>query len=338
MVKGIVLEQQELYLLITRHFNTQATIEEETFLEEWLAASEENRQTYATLENIWQSATVAPDEENIAAALQLVKQRIDNRQHNNVFVLLKKYGIAAAIAGIVISNMLIFSKQLFQGHSTLYIEKKSLPGQILKEIMPDGTVVYLAPASSIRYREDFGKTQRTISLEGEAFFEVTKDAHQPFYVQAGTLSVHVLGTRFNVTHYKNAANTVVSLVDGKVQVHLSHTDTAYTLQPGQELYYDNQSQYAYQRMYDVAAVTGWTARLLVFRNEPLSVVAHRLEQLYDVKISFDDPAIKDYRLFARFKDQPLSYILDVIKETDNLDYTINGKEIRFFVNNTYHSH
>jgi hypothetical protein len=53
VVKGIALEQQELYLLITRHFNRQATIEEETFLEEWLAASEENRQTYATLENIW---------------------------------------------------------------------------------------------------------------------------------------------------------------------------------------------------------------------------------------------------------------------------------------------
>jgi ferric-dicitrate binding protein FerR (iron transport regulator) len=338
MEKG--LEQKELYLLITRHFNEQTVPWEEDFLAEWLESAEENRQTYRVLHEIWLASQQGHDEALVAAALQDVKQRIRSRQQNGLIAIISRYrwqtAIAAAVAGIIISSML-FLRQQPHHQALAYIEKKTQPGQMLKDTMPDGTIVHLAPKSSIRYTQAFGKHDRNIILEGQAFFEVTKDAHQPFTVKAGDLSVQVLGTRFNVTYYKGVDSAAVSLVDGKVQVNVPAEKKPYELQPGQELYYDSHDQHAYTRNYDVEAITGWTSRLLIFRNEPLSVVAHKLEQLYDVKISFNDPAMTGYKLFARFNDKPLKYILDVIKATDNLDYTIDGKQIRFTTNNAYHS-
>ncbi|PSL25448.1 FecR family protein [Chitinophaga ginsengisoli] len=326
------MEQKELYLLITRHFNEQAAPWEEDFLAEWLESAEENRETYRILQEIWLASQQQHDEELVINALRDVKQRIRGRQQKGFIAAISRYrwqtGVAAAVAGIITSSI-FFLRQQPHRQTLAYVEKKAQPGQVLKDTMPDGTIVHLAPQSSIRYAQAFGKHDRRILLEGQAFFEVTKDAHQPFTVQAGDLSVRVLGTRFNITYYKGVDSAAVSLVDGKVQVNVPAQQQPYELQPGQELYYDSHDQHAYTRNYDVEAITGWTSRLLVFRNEPLSVVAHKLEQLYDVEISFAHPAMAGYKLFAKFNDKPLKYILDVIKATDNLDYTINGKQIRF---------
>jgi transmembrane sensor len=334
------LEQQELYLLITRHFNGQTEAWEEDFLAEWLESAEENKQTYDILKDVWQASHPQHNDVLVSAALQDVKQRIHSRRQPILIAMMKQYrtqiAAAAVVTGIVISSMFYLRHQA-KPHTVAYVERTGLPGQVLKLTMPDSTVVHLAPRSMIRYAQSFGKTDRNVILEGEAFFDVSKDALHPLTVQAGTLSVKVLGTRFNVAHYKGTDSAAVSLVDGKVQVTVPAQQRPFELQPGQELYYDSHAQQAYTRDYDVESVTGWTSRLLVFRNESLAVVARRLEQLYDVEIIFADPAMANYKLFAKFSNKPLHYILDVIKATDNLDYTINGKQIRFTTNNAYQS-
>jgi ferric-dicitrate binding protein FerR (iron transport regulator) len=327
------LEQQELFLLITRHFNNQTLPWEEDFLADWLESKEENRQTYQTLQEIWQASKQQHDEVLLSAALQDLKRRI--RRQRGVSAIVSRYRIqitaAAAVAGIIMGTLLFFRTASHKNVIT-YIEKKSMPGQVLKATMPDGTIVYLAPQSSIRYTTAFGESDRNIILKGEAFFEVTGNARQPFTVQAGELSVQVLGTRFNITHFNGNDSAAVSLVDGKVRVKVPAHDMPYELHPGEELYYSHHGQRAYTRNYDLETVTGWTSRSLVFRNESLAIVARKLEQLYDVEITFADPAMANYKLFAKFDDKPLGYILDVIKATDNLDYTINGKQIRFTTN------
>ena len=179
--------------------------------------------------------------------------------------------------------------------------------------MKDGTLVHLAPQSKLRYRN------REIILEGEAFFEVKEDAHKPFSVTAGKLLINVLGTRFNVS------DSAVSLVDGRVQVMVK--DSAYNLKPGDELYYNTKDERCYQRKYDVEAVTGWASALLVFRNETFASAALKIEKMYDVKIIFLDSETANSKLFATFSNKPLTYVLDIIKASDNLDYTIKGKNV-----------
>jgi ferric-dicitrate binding protein FerR (iron transport regulator) len=297
------LEQQDIYLLIADHFDAQTTTEEEAFLTDWLQQSAENREIFSVLQEIWTTDKVQ-DNEIITAGLKNVKYKIAASRRRVRYI-----AAAAMIAVLVISCALLFYRP---GNS--YIEQTSLAGQVLHLRLPDGTLVHLAPKSTIRYP---AKAGREIILEGEAFFEVNKDAHHPFSVRAGKLSVNVLGTRFNVS------DTAVSLVDGKVQVTVA--EKAYTLTPGRQLRYKD-GRY-YEQAYDVDDVTGWASALLVFRNESFASAAAKIEKMYDVKIIFSDPETANYRLFAKFSNKSLTYVLDVIKASDNLDYTIKGKTV-----------
>lgn len=298
------MEQQELYLLIVRHLNAKSTIEEALFLTAWLQESAENRETFSELKEIWAAGEEMPDEETINEGLNNVKYKI---AASNRTIYRRYIAAAAMIAVVVVSCALLFYR------ADSYVEQSTLAGQVMHLKLPDGTLVHLAPESTIRYRN------REIILEGEAFFEVNKDVHHPFTVIAGKLSVNVLGTRFNVS------DTAVSLVDGKVQVRVK--DNTYTLQPGQQLYYNAKAARCYQRTYDIEAVTGWASALLVFRNESFASAAAKIEKMYDVKIIFSDPETANSRLFAKFSNKPLTYVLDVIKASDNLDYTIKGKNV-----------
>lgn len=293
------MEQQEIYLLIIRHLNAKSTVEEAVFLTEWQQQSAGNREMYAELKEIWDADRIS-DSEVINNGLKNVKSKIA-ASRRKIYI---RYAAAAAMIALVV---VFFSRQ------DSYIEKSTLAGQVMHLHLTDGTLVHLAPKSKIRYRN------REIILEGEAFFEVTKDAHRPFSVSAGKLFVNVLGTRFNVS------DTAVSLVDGKVQVKVK--DSAYSLQPGEQLYYDTKTARCYQREYDVEVVTGWASALLVFRNETFASAALKIEKMYDVKIIFSDPETANSRIFAKFSNKPLTYVLDVIKASDNLDYTIKGKNV-----------
>jgi len=289
------MEQQEIYLLIVRHLNLETTTEEETFLRTWLKESTEHRETYNTLKAIWK-ADAAPV--NNEKALAAVKYKIAASKRK-IYI---RYAAAAVMVGILAS--FLFKQQP-------YTEKVALAGQVMKIRLEDGTLVHLAPAGKLRYRN------REVILDGEAFFDVAKDAHKPFTVKAGGLTVNVLGTRFNVS------DTAVSLVDGRVQV-VANNQT-YDLQPGEQLYKHNNNYY--ERAYDVDEVTGWKSSILVFRNESFATAAARIEKMYDVKIVFTDPETASSRIFARFENKPLSYVMDVIREADNLDYIIKGKTI-----------
>lgn len=296
------MEQQELYLLIVRHLNAATTKEEEALLTVWLQESAENRETYNSIQEIWKSEQELTDNAVITTGLHAVKNKIAARRRK----LYRTYAAAAAMLGVIIVSATLFFK------NDPYTEVAAA-GQITHLTLKDGTLVHLSPASKIRYR------QRDIILDGEAFFEVAKNEHAPFTVKAGELTIKVLGTKFNVS------DTAVSLVDGKVQV-TAHAQT-YTLQPGEQLFYNKNEQRCIQREYDVEEVTGWASSILVFRNEIFASAAAKIEKMYDVKIHFTDPETASYRLFARFENKSLEYVLDVIKAADDLDYTIKGKDV-----------
>lgn len=293
------MEQQAFYLLIIRHLNKETNAGEEQVLQDWLNANPANRDTYSTLQQIWQAGRMQ-DEELINKGYRQVRQRFMRRK------LIQWTSVAAAaIVAAVIATTLISREAPYK--------EAIAGGKVTKVRLEDGTQVYLSPSAKIRYR------QREIILDGEAFFEVDPQPHQPFSVRAGDLQIAVLGTSFNVS------DTAVSLVNGKVRVTVK--DRVYMLAPGEQLYYNKDSQQCAQRQYDIDEVTGWRSSLLVFRNEPLANAANRIAQLYNVQIVFTDDEVKAYRLFAKFDNKPLEYVLEMIKAADDIDYSIKDKTV-----------
>ena len=87
-----------------------------------------------------------------------------------------------------------------------------------KIVLSDGTGIWLGPQTSLVYPAKFQPKSRTVKLNGEAFFEVTKDPERPFKIQSGELTTTVLGTSFNIDAYAGEKSASVTVLTGKVSV------------------------------------------------------------------------------------------------------------------------
>lgn len=325
------MKEQELYLLITRYLSEQTSAEENEQLMDWIAADKKNGQVFEEVKQIWLGAERITDPGSIHA---LAKLRSKIAAEDDTYVqtksrriLLYRFAAAAAILVAVIATWRIFSfRQPLREVS--YLKEVTLSGQKKEVILADGTKVVLGPESSLSYPESFEKNSRMVSVEGQAYFEVSKAPHLPFIVQTSVLTVQVLGTHFNVNAGGEQSLSSVALLEGAVKVKLKEKiNEEYLLKPGEELSVNHSTHEVSQHPLDSAAVLGWQNNVLIFKNEQFGSAAYRIEKMYGVKIVFKDPAAANTRLYATFRNQPLPDVMEMICTSGVLVYHQEGDTI-----------
>lgn len=325
------MKEQELYLLITRYLSKQTSAEENEQLANWMAGDKRNEQVFEDVKQIWLGPQRITDPGSIHA---LSKLRSRMAAEDDTYVQAKprriqlyRIAAAAAILVAVVAAWRIFSFRQ-PSHQISYLKETTLSGQKKKITLADGTKVVLGPESSFSYPASFDKDSRTVAVEGEAYFEVSKAPHLPFIVQTSVLTVQVLGTHFNVNARGNQPLSSVALLEGAVKVKLKEkVNEEYLLKPGQELSVNHHTHQVYQHALDSIAVLGWQNNILKFRNEQFGSAAYRIEKMYGVKIVFKDQAAANTRLYATFRDQPLSDVMDMICTSGILAYHQEGDTI-----------
>ncbi|MDP4184294.1 MAG: DUF4974 domain-containing protein, partial [Bacteroidota bacterium] len=160
---------------------------------------------------------------------------------------------------------------------------------------------------------------REVSIEGEAFFEVSHNPKMPFIIHAAGSRIKVLGTSFNVKAYSKTNIVEVIVKSGKVQfLHddtLLQKDKTIVLASGDKGVYEKSSgKIQKQHNYDVNYIA-WLTKSLDFRDTPLEEVIEKISEVYQVQIIIEDKSLKDYRLNAQFEQKTLSHILQVIELT-----------------------
>ncbi|QJB33467.1 FecR family protein [Chitinophaga oryzae] len=158
--------------------------------------------------------------------------------------------------------------------------------------LPDGSMVYLEKSSSITYPENFGKKNRTLQLNGEAFFDVKQNSKHPFVISSALINTTVLGTSFNMEARNNGVAKVV-VVSGSVQV---NTRTGETSPQHQLVLGANKSAvyHAASRGLELIDATD-DARFFrqkqsgkfTYKGQPLSAVLNDLQRFYNVPVSAD---------------------------------------------------
>lgn len=192
--------------------------------------------------------------------------------------------------------------------------------------LPDGTTGWLNSSSRIRYNSDFVK-DRQVTLNGEAFFNVFKDKRSPFIVTAKDIKVKVLGTRFNISSYDNERNVEVVLEEGSLVFTDTKKNKSYTMKPNELVKYDKvQTDFAME-VVQPQKYLSWTEGKLVFRNDPLDVIARRLERWYNIDVEVDNKLSLDLRLRATFIDEGLEEVLGLLKRGFPLDYRIENRQV-----------
>jgi len=180
--------------------------------------------------------------------------------------------------GIAASIMLIVSLVLtFQSTSTpekIHIIAES--GTDVLHKLPDGSTVKLNASSSIFYYE---KWDRSLSLSGEAFFEVTKGSK--FVVKTRLGEVEVLGTSFNV--FARDSTFEVSCKTGQVQVTLPDKSFVEVLQPGDQIV--ARVDTVVQTTINMKEIGNWTTGEFYFNNRPIREVLDEIERQYKTKIA-----------------------------------------------------
>lgn len=199
-------------------------------------------------------------------------------------------------------------------------------GQKAKIQLPDGTNVWINSDSKLSYNTAFNSKDRIVKLEGEAYFEVSKNLEKPFVVHIPDMSIKVLGTSFNIKSYTTDDEFITTLVAGKVEIETNHKKTI--LYPNQKAVYNrnNQKITVLDEM-DAVECSCWRNNILRFNSETFENVAETLERYYNVTIVLESEKVKRFRMTGPLVNSSLESTLEVLSLTFPIIYTIDNEII-----------
>ena len=194
--------------------------------------------------------------------------------------------------------------------------------------LPDGSRVWLNAASSIRYPTAFMGKTRTVTIKGEAYFEVQKNTAQPFVVQTEKMEVEVLGTHFNVNSYEDEPVTRATLVEGSVRVKTAGASKdGATLKPGEQAQWKQEDEKLNIRTVDVESVTAWKNGYFHFDGTPAQEVMRQVSRWYDVQIEINGKVGKHFRGMIP-RNASLDEVIHMLSLTGEFKYKIEGRTVR----------
>lgn len=201
-------------------------------------------------------------------------------------------------------------------YHTLIVPK----GERQKVIFSDSSWVVLNAQSTMKYPVVFRGKERKVYVEGEAYFEVTRDEKYPFVVSVKNFDVRVLGTSFNVMSYDDEFASSVTLLSRKVETTSGH-DTV-RLSPGEQVSITSDNRMTVQKT-DINVVVSWMDGKFGFSNERLDVIMRKICRWYDVEVLYAVPGIRERRFTgAPASNMPLKELLEALSTTTNLQFSL----------------
>ena len=189
--------------------------------------------------------------------------------------------------------------------------------------LSDGSVVHLNYGSRVKYPQNFSGETRSVALIGEGYFEVAHNPDKPFVVSTGIIDVKAIGTDFNVNAYHENNGISTTLVEGKVllekQLPGENSIKLGAMKPGQHVIYNSNTGKVNVSVGDVDKYIAWKDGKLVFDNDPIEVVAHRLSRMFNVDIQIENE-VKEYKYTVTFVDEPLFQILELLTVATPIKY------------------
>lgn len=232
--------------------------------------------------------------------------------------------LVAFLAGVYFHSLPVDSN-----HEVQYAEMEVENGQTGHLFLFDGTEVWLNSGTKFKYPNRFNQDERSVFVEGEAFFRVKPNKRLPFKVKTGKLEVEVLGTSFNVSAYPGDSNQTVVLVEGKVQVNNPDGKKIGELLPGQIAIQKAGKQDVEVHDTDSYFYTSWKDGKVVFDGENLSDIAQKMERWYNVEIRFEKETLKHFKFSGTIlRNKPIDQTIRAMEllAPIRFSYSVNTSE------------
>ena len=325
--------------LIIAYLSGNISDEDNQMLKAWLSKDPANRTILRRCREIWMTTQAEHQATNYdwqagfeKFCLRKEQQQQQTRSQRN-YRLAKLLRYAALLVFAVSVAAVICYRQGSQSwKGQLADVEMNVPmGSTLSLRLPDGTQVSLNGGSTLSYPQSFGLKDRKVNLTGEAYFAIVHHTDQPIEILTSKMTVRDIGTKLNITNYPEDNQAKVVIDEGSVELKTGNDTQTSIIVAGQEAIIDKQSGRIsiVSKQYDGNA---WSKGELIFHNTTVADIAKRLERTYNIDISIHHPATANKRFYGTFSTREQSYtdILQALKETGTLKYTIRGRHIDIY--------
>ena len=229
-------------------------------------------------------------------------------------------------------------------------------GNRTKIVLPDGSQVWLNAGSNLDYNNSvFNKDLREITLNGEAYFDVTKNAEKPFIIHTKKMDIKVIGTVFNIRSYNDEKTAEASLIRGSIEVTFKDSkDQKIILIPNQKISVANNvivtpvekpgktsvvkndvksiPQFVVDELkpspkYDIIPEIAWTQNKLLFEDESLENIAPMMERWFGKKIVITNVSLKNLRYYGNFENETMEEVLSALKFSKRFNFKIEPDSV-----------
>lgn len=308
------MEEDKYWLLMSRYLSNEITLEETDELLRWIEEDPERTVLLQQLQTSFEKTTSYAGgdyafDANIAwkkVSSKLVDEKTEPLKKTKMSYL---GFLKFAAVFLILLNFGWFGYRYYDNRLAIEIVNQDL--EVKEVLLPDGSKVWLNKGSSLSYHKGINNlNERTISMEGEAFFEVERNPAKPFVIKVNGTETKVLGTSFNVK--SSGEKVLVSVFTGKVSFKEANSTNQLMLLPGEEGVF-TKSIGLLKTSFDDKNFMFWKDRNLDFSNESLGEILAVVAKVYEVEFKLSDPDLKKKRITTSFHKQSLSEIKNILE-------------------------
>ena len=311
--------------ILIRYFENLTTDEENVRVVTWFNESESNKKEFASLKNSWVLTNFVSDTEMLTGIKETKHRKPFRTKIINIAIRYAAVVIVAVLSTLTIlyygdklvDSRLAASREQVNSYNEIVVPR----GQQAHLTLSDGTKIWINSKSKLIYPSNFEGKNRTVSLDGEAYFEVTKDVSRPFIVETGSIDIKVLGTSFNLSAYRDDKVCSVGLDEGLVSILSKSSNELTKVRPGELMIYDKKSQMTKVSKADLSFQSSWKNGEIKFNRMSFYDLSKILERNYNVEFVFKNPKLKEMTFNGVFYEyESIDSILKVLEVNSNFSF------------------
>ena len=297
---------------------------------DWVNASAENKEIYFEAKAIYDASLHTHKTADVDLSWQrFIKKKQAYSSPTQTYSIWRNIRAYAAVAILAIAATSVFF--MIQETEVAHPVAEYIGGDGLeadKIVLADGTQISLGARTTFSYAEDYGNKNRTVYLEGEAYFDVAKEKNKPFIVKTASQTIEVLGTKFNVTAYASDSVATTTLLEGSVRLMSDDIEKGTVLTPNQQYIYNKNSNTATIAEVDASLYTRWISGYYHFPDERLDIILERLGHIYGFEFEIRSSTLKQKKFTGTFyRGQSIADILEIVNLSIPIKYQINKQHV-----------
>ena len=311
--------------ILEKFFMDEADQTEIAAIEKWVRESDANMDEFQKAYDQFILTTLTVSKLELEAEMTRARNvmRISRIRRDLVY--------AVSVAAAILLGVFLNWRLGMSDPSSQMLTLQTDYGQRASLTLPDGTVVELNSGSTLEYPAAFSRRERRVRIEGEAMFDVAKDARKPFLVETFAYDVKVLGTKFNVIAEEQTGEFSTALIEGRVSILDKDHEVVTELKPDQ-IAVMTDGKLSRIQSENIGAQYRWTDGIVNCNGLVFAEVLRKFERSFGVRIvtEMDTVPANRIRYMKVYVSDGPAAALELLKEVVHFDYTYDHKT------NTYH--